>query len=506
MTEPNSKSHLRLEENVSPYGFFDERNYLGIFKQVPEAIILLDNDHRVVDANNAFENMLGYSREEVLATNFIKLIGAPDSKWFSDKVNVLSYGDSDRFEIAHFHKNGNILTLEAILKKIDIENSNYLIIIYDFFSRQNLYKEALLESERKYRNIIENLNDIYYRTDVKGNLIIVSPSCLETFGYSSLDEVKGQSIELLYPRQEERNEFLAELKKTGRIKNYRTKLLKKDGSEIYVETTSNVLLDNQGNYIGVEGIVRDITDRMLAEQALRESEKNLKELNATKDKLFSIIAHDLKSPFTSILGFSGLLTESFESLNVGEIKDFVKHIDNSAKNTLYLLENLLNWAKSQTGQLVYYPDNLNLQQLIQIEINILSSAAKIKNITINFDTTSEVFVFSDQNMLQTVIRNLISNAIKFTYPGGIIDIFVESGRGMAQIRVSDNGMGMERQILESLFSLDKNFTSKGTAQESGTGLGLVICKEFIEKNSGQIWVESEPGKGSKFYITLPLAL
>jgi signal transduction histidine kinase len=288
------------------------------------------------------------------------------------------------------------------------------------------------------------------------------------------------------------------------VKNYRTILLKHDGTELSVETTANIMLDKDGNYNGVEGIVRDITDRKIAEQALKESEASLRELNATKDKLFSVIAHDLKSPFTCILGFSELLTDNLATFTLNETEEYIGHIHNSAKNTLALLENLLSWSKTLTGQMVFKPENVNLNRVAQEIMDVLSLQAKIKNITLINSLQTDNEIRADQNMLQSILRNLFTNAIKFTGNAGKIEIMASKFDGGIQIAVSDTGIGMDDESQSKLFKIDQNITKRGTANEKGSGLGLLICKEFVEKHGGSIWAESELGKGSVFKFTLPL--
>jgi signal transduction histidine kinase len=238
-------------------------------------------------------------------------------------------------------------------------------------------------------------------------------------------------------------------------------------------------------------------------EKLKQSEKQLKELNTTKDKLFSIIAHDLRSPFNSILGFSEPLDKS-ENGNFGkESAHNLEIINTTAKRTLTLLDNLLNWAKSQIGQINYEPERINLLSLIHEIIEISNPTAQIKNITLNYSQIDNVEVFADPNLFKSILLNLICNAIKFTHNDGRIDIAAKLNSKQIEISVTDNGIGMSEETLNKLFKIDSGITIKGTANEKGSGLGLLICKEFVEKHGGRIWVESELGKGSKFIFIIP---
>jgi signal transduction histidine kinase len=233
--------------------------------------------------------------------------------------------------------------------------------------------------------------------------------------------------------------------------------------------------------------------------------KQLHELNATKDKFFSIIAHDLKNPFLSIMGFSKILLEKYEQLEAGKTKAYLKAIDESANQAYELLENLLTWAQSQRGHIEFNPDFFELKHLIDKNIRFLKETAEKKKIGIKSLVNENQNVYADQNMLNTIIRNLLTNAIKFTYPDGLITINLISHTDYHEISVSDTGMGMGPETVSKLFKASTKTTVPGTQNERGTGLGLLICKEFVEQHGGTIRVESEVNKGSTFYITLPFS-
>ncbi|WP_166963556.1 sensor histidine kinase [Yeosuana marina] len=236
---------------------------------------------------------------------------------------------------------------------------------------------------------------------------------------------------------------------------------------------------------------------------LNEVNTELIKVNKDKDRLMQIIAHDLRSPFNSILGFSELLIDNGRDYDFSESEKFLQIINTSAKNTLSLLENLLNWGKSQSGEIKFVPTKLLLSNIIKEIIEISNSTAELKNIKLDVDTDANLEIYADKNMLDTVLRNLISNAIKFTNTGGYVKVSAISDHNQIQISVSDNGVGMQREIYSKLFDIESNISTRGTANENGSGLGLILCKELIEKHQGEIWVESEIGKGSTFIFTLP---
>jgi signal transduction histidine kinase len=234
--------------------------------------------------------------------------------------------------------------------------------------------------------------------------------------------------------------------------------------------------------------------------------KQLLQLNADKDLFISILAHDLRSPFNALLGLSELLTEDIRKLDIDEIEDIAININKSAQNSFKLLENILMWARAQSGKIPFNPQILNFRDICLDIFEILNSNVNAKNITINYSAPDEINVYADIDMLKAVLRNLVSNAIKFTNNGGAININAEENFGNVTISVSDNGIGIKPDDLTKLFDISQVRTTTGTSEETGTGLGLLICKEFVEKLQGKIWVESKVGKGSDFKFTLPVSI
>jgi PAS domain S-box-containing protein len=275
----------------------------------------------------------------------------------------------------------------------------------------------------------------------------------------------------------------------------------KDKVWLLVDAMPQVIVDNAVQQVVCTFI--DITGRKEAELALEEKGKQIKEINLTKDKLFSIIAHDLRSPFNIILGFSRQLLKKYKSDNFEQTELFIKAIESSAKSTLLLLDNLLNWQKSQTGQLHFQPEFIKFRSITKEIDDLLNSTAVAKNISLNYFYSETIIIYADKNMLLTILRNLITNAIKFTNKGGEIDVFAVGNQNQIEITISDNGMGMNAEVKSKIFKIGDQITQSGTSGEAGTGLGLILCKEFVEKHQGKIWVESEVGEGCDVKFILP---
>jgi signal transduction histidine kinase len=242
---------------------------------------------------------------------------------------------------------------------------------------------------------------------------------------------------------------------------------------------------------------------------LEKLNESLLELNANKDKFFKIIAHDLRNPYSSILGFSEMLLEDIEQISKDEIRDSLKIIHSAAKNSFSLLENLLAWSRLETGSMPFSPVKLVLSDAIEEVVNVLFSLAYRKQIEIDNLVKPDITVLADKNMLNTILNNLVMNAIKFTQVGGEIKIYAkdyisEPDKDFIMISVADTGIGMDAETCKTLFKLNKMVSRPGTEKEQGTGLGLVLVREMVEKHGGKIIVESTPGKGSDFSFLIPV--
>jgi len=267
----------------------------------------------------------------------------------------------------------------------------------------------------------------------------------------------------------------------------------------------------------IESFVRQagiVVERKLSEEALRKNEAELRELNATKDKFFSIIAHDLRGPFASLVGLSELLAEEVKKLTSDEIEQFAKSLYKTASSSYTLLENLLEWSLLQQGAIKFNDEKIQLKSFMKsCDKSIVEMAIK-KGVSFKVIEPEDIEIIADTNMLRTILRNLITNAIKFTEQGGSIEVkAIKTNQQHVLFSVKDTGIGMKPEILENLFRIDTNVSRPGTNGEPSTGLGLILCKEFVEKHGGKIWAESTPYpesinditcKGSTFFFTIPL--
>jgi signal transduction histidine kinase len=236
---------------------------------------------------------------------------------------------------------------------------------------------------------------------------------------------------------------------------------------------------------------------------VEDQSKKLEEVIASNAKFLSIIAHDLRSPFGSIIGVLELLKDSYGEYNIKEVERYIRMATNSANGTLTLLNNLLSWTAAQNKAMCFTPVKINLLELIIAELESVNTSATRKQISLNHACPGNIYLFADLQMVKTIFRNLISNAIKYSFIGGEITVSTSEGKQFAQITVHDNGIGISHKAQKELFKKNEIHSTRGTDNENGTGLGLILCKDFVEKHSGTLSIESERGKGSKFNFTLP---
>lgn len=252
--------------------------------------------------------------------------------------------------------------------------------------------------------------------------------------------------------------------------------------------------------------INENLELLIAERTKKivEYSRKLEEANATKDKFFSIIAHDLKNPFNTLIGYSEILKTEFKEFSEDDILEQLNIIYDTSKNGYILLDNLLQWAQTQTDQISFHPEKIQLKKLTQSCIENIANQSQFKDIKVNNNVPEDIEFTGDENQIKTILRNLISNAVKFTSRNGLVVIKAEKNSSDILVSVRDTGVGISERDIQNLFRIDTMFSSPGTNHERGSGLGLILCKEFVEKHSGKIWVESTPGNGSNFKFTIPV--
>ncbi len=374
----------------------------------------------------------------------------------------------------------------------------------------NKIEAELLHSNQKLEAIISATPDGIGMISLDGKLEFLSDKLIEIYGYlpeQRMELIGKSALDFIDPSDHDKiieniQNILKEKKDTQRTEYL---AIKKDNSRFYIDVNSTVLFDASGNPQNILFVERDITEQKKSEETIQKQFKQLEELNASKDKFFSIIAHDLRSPFQSLLSASDLMANDIDNLTREEIKSLSRGLNNSLLNLFGLMENLLTWSKVQRNKIEHNPVNINLYFVVTRIFDLAAQSADKKKIKFINNINSESEVYADADMLNSIIQNLTTNAIKFTNENGEIIISSIEKNDLIEVSVQDNGIGIESEKLQNLFDPNSFYSTKGTAGEKGTGLGLSLCKEFVERNGGKIWVESEIGKGSKFTFTLKKA-
>jgi PAS domain S-box-containing protein len=366
-------------------------------------------------------------------------------------------------------------------------------------------EEELAQEQYLMRTLMDNLPDHIYFKDRDSRVIRVNKAMAQFVGLDEPDQAIGKTDFDFFTGEHAQQAFDDEhnIIRTGQMLSIEEKETHRDRSDTWASTVKMPLLDKDRHTIGTFGISRDITSHKLAEEEIRLKNQQLQNINAEKDKFFSIIAHDLRAPLSAFLGVTQILTEEIQDMSLDEIKEITISMKESASNLSGLLENLLEWSRLKRSRMDFVPEKLNLKQKVTSCINVLTESARKKKIKVNYALPEDLTINADSHMFDAIIRNLVSNAIKFTPRSGEINVSATvTPNDTVEIIISDTGIGMNRELIDKLFLINERTNRKGTEGELSTGLGLLLCKEFIEKHGGKIFVESEEGKGSTFCFTI----
>lgn len=373
-------------------------------------------------------------------------------------------------------------------------------------------EDVLRESEKKLRtaslyerSLIEASLDPLVTISIEGKITDVNRATENVTGLSR-NELIGTDFSDYFTEPDRSKAGYLNVFDNGFVVDYPLTIRHSSGKLTDVLYNACIFRDEQGKILGVFAAARDITERKKAEQEIKRKNDELEQLNCEKDKFFSIVAHDLRSPFNGLLRFSNLLVDELENMTLDETRKVAESMKSSASNLFHLLENLLEWSRMQRGITHFNPGVFVLKPIISESLQPGLDSADKKGIATFLNIPEKLDVFADQYMLASTIRNLASNAVKFTPKGGKVFISAKTVNGNAvEISVKDTGIGMSPEMINDLFRLDVLSSRRGTEGEPSSGLGLTLCKDFIEKHGGEIRVESETNKGSTFYIILPAA-
>ena len=481
-----------------------EKRFRTIFENNSSSIMIIQRDSTVTMVNKAYYEMTGYSAEEVIGNSWKYLVPESELERLEEYNRLRFHGSTDVPNIYEFKfRTKKEEERVGLMSVFFDEFLNQIVVSITDITERKLIEISLEKSKERYQKLVEMQGEGLGNVDRDERFIFANPAAERIMGVppgtlvgrklnefislSTLDQIRKQTM----------------IRTEGNQSTYEMEIVRPDGEKRVLLVTATPSLNSLGEFESSLGIFLDITDRKNIENELKKNESELKALNTTKDKLFSIIAHDLRGPVGTSADLLEVMMENHSSLSNEEQLNMLEILLNSAKSTFNLLETLLNWSIIQTGNLVFRPEFFSLTKCIGAIVENMNPTAFSKNISLLFEPNEEIFVFADLNMMQTVLRNLIGNAIKYTSRDGTIVVKAVNQGNNPEISITDSGVGMDEETRKNLFVLNKQNSKYGTENEKGTGLGLILCKEFIEKHRGRLVVESELGKGSTFKFDIP---
>lgn len=476
----------------------------ALIEKSPDGIVLTDFEGNITYVSPAFIELFGDKTIEEFIGNKLHELFIPlyRNKIITDIKNIL-YGDyCGVTEYVALNTYDEEIYLECngdVLKDIDNKVSGIFMIVRDITERK-ISENALIESESRFKGLFNTSKDAIIIQNMSMKIVDANPTASEFFQYSYDQLISLDFRELLPP--ENRKIVLEDyVDKPDMLESF---AFTKSRKKIYVQISVSKLVYEKSNFYLLT--IRDMTTIKRQEDNLRRIANKLQASNATKDKMFSIISHDLRGPMGNLKAMIEFIAENPSEFDTAELVEIISSLKESSNQTYELLENLLSWAKSQQNLLEFRPDIYDLNDIILSSVNFANGIAKSKQIEIVTKLEDYVEVVGDLNMIRAILRNLISNAIKFSNPNSNVVVFYNTSPEIVTIGVEDNGVGISEENLKTLFDETSYVTTYGTNKEKGSGLGLKLCKEFVKKNNGKIWVESNNYQGTTFYFTLKKAI
>ncbi|MBU0475548.1 MAG: HAMP domain-containing histidine kinase [Bacteroidetes bacterium] len=364
-------------------------------------------------------------------------------------------------------------------------------------------RSEVLEKSIEAKNYLDNASEGIFKISTDGTLLSVNPAFVSTLKYENKKQLISQmQFSDFFTISSDYDSFISKLSEGNAIHDEEYSFQDFSKREISVIINARIIKNKREKIIAIEGSILDITERVIAQKKIKEYNIELEKLNNSKDKFFSIVAHDLISPFTSLIGFSEIMYNEANNLTREEVKEFSGNIFSVATKAHNLLENLLSWSSIQSNRMLFSPRKFNVYSIVEDIILLNKGNAHNKGISLHNEIPEQFEIVADFNMLNAIIRNLVSNSVKFTKAGGKISVGLTDKNDNVEFYIEDTGVGMSDEHKNKLFKIDVHHSEIGTNNEKGTGLGLVLCAEFVAKHNGTIHVESELGKGSKFYFTI----
>jgi PAS domain S-box-containing protein len=487
-----------------------EERYLQLVELSSDAIIV-HCDGKIVYVNPVCINMFGAkSSKDLVGQSIYKFIHPDFHSIVSERVRVVSEEDTHvPLMVEKFLRlDGSLIDVEVVSMPIIYQGEPAVQVACHDITEQKRMEDALRQSEQRLTSIYNTVADAIFclsvEPDQQFRFVSLNSAFSKIIGIPAR-QIVGQLVNEVIPKPVLSlglDKYQKAIKKKSVVRWEETSEF--PTGQITGEVSIAPIFNDKDECTYLVGAIHDITERKNAELQLQKYSEELKVANETKDKFFSIIAHDLLSPFGGFLGVSDYLAYEIDTLNKNEIVKLSKELNTSLHKQYELLTNLLDWSRLQRKNFSLDIETFFLCKELNREIEQLILIAGQKEIELRNKVENDLKVCADLNMLRLVLRNLISNSIKFTKKKGFVEVSAVNKENSIEISISDNGIGIAKEISEKLFKDDSRYSTEGTAKEKGTGLGLLLCKEIVEKHGGKIWVESEVGKGSKFIFTIPI--
>lgn len=498
----------------------DSEKDLLLIKTVFEASkdgIAVESNNTLQMVNESFVEIFGYnSKQEMVGINPVELIEKSSRKSFINFLEDVIYNEvsTNRFEITGIKKTGETILCEFSIGNYKIGKSYFIVMLVRDITIEKEYQNALQISEERYRSITENINEFIWvaeRNEGKLTTVLYTAAAHKITSYCADEFLNNPKLwyKIIHPNDTQL--VISKLKKLYRdpvrlADEIEYRIINNVGDIIWIKNKITVVRDKIGEIVKLFGLVSDISLSKKNEEELKESADNLKKLNDTKDRFLSIISHDLRTPFTSILGFTDIL---LSNRNMEEEKQtqYISFIKESSTSMLSLVNSLLDWTRIQTGRIDFVPERLNAKNLVNKSVQTSIGIALQKGINVEIKVEKDIHVHGDENLLFQVFNNLISNAVKFCKKDDTITVSAKKliDKKQIQFSIKDTGTGIKKEDQEKLFRIETKFTLQGTSGEKGSGLGLSLVSDIVKKHGGEIWVESEYGKGSDFIFTCPVS-
>lgn len=518
--QPQLPSQPQVQESVARYTHHQPSSRVTqdllemVWDRTQDGMLLTDSDGVIVAVNNAFCSLTRMAEQEMIGFPFTVIFDQEmDRKGIFDRyIEQVQNGDVPRKveQELWFHAGHTVVAEISTSSLTDDADETFVLSEFRDISERRRWERTTYQSEVRYRSLFENAVLPMYESTIDGKLTNANIAMVNLLGYETFDELLALNLEKdVYVNPEQRMTFFDRVQAGSDEHPVELQLKKRSGAIITVRAHSRILRDENGTALGFEGVLENITAQKELERQvhanirkLESTREELTRLNAQKDKILAIVSHDLRSPFSSILGFCDLLKTEFTTLTDAEKMEYIGFINDAAVQQLALVNSILDWSRLETGRINLKVEELDLRTIVTTVATSMLGLARKKHITIVHAVPEGTSLRADEDLIRRMLLNLLGNALKFTPAGGTVTISVNAqSDGELVLTVSDTGVGIPQEDLPKLFKIEEKYTRQGLQGENGTGLGLPMCYEIMKKHNGSIEAVSQEGKGTSFILT-----